>query len=161
MAGSGHVLANQGATIVRILLVNLPHDRRETQFPLELAGIAGVLKTQGHEFDGFDFGTRPSGSWPAVADSYDVVLSSAASSTWSRVRDALQKLDRSRRRLTMVVGAYTTLYPDEVLAEPAVDVVILGEAELADETVTVRHMDRGEQETIEQQHVGKWLQHHL
>lgn len=129
MASSGHVLANRGATIVRILLVNLPHDRRETMFPLELAGIAAVLKTQGHEVDGFDFGADRGGSWPAVADSYDVILFTATSSTYNRVRDLVRELGPTERRLTIVGGPYATLYPDEVLAEPAVDAVILGEGE--------------------------------
>jgi len=39
--------------------------------------------------------------------------------------------------------------------------LILGESELAEGKVTVRHMDKGEQESVDQQSIREWLQQHL
>lgn len=114
---------------MRILLVNLPGDPRETMFPWELGSLAAVLKAEGHDVTGFDFGVHRNRRWPAVADAFDVVLWMPASPAWNRVRELLRKLDPRRRRLVIVGGPHATLFPEEVLAEPAVDLVILGEGE--------------------------------
>jgi len=114
---------------VRILLVNLPDDPRETMFPLELAGAGAVLKAAGHEVDGFDFGTQRTSAWPATAASHDVIVWMPGLATWPRVAALLGELARDDRRLVVLGGPYATLFPQEVLREPAVDVVVLGEAE--------------------------------
>ena len=49
---------------MRILLVNLPRDARETMFPLELASAAAVLKLQGYQVTGLDLGVKRRTSLP-------------------------------------------------------------------------------------------------
>lgn len=117
---------------MRVLLVNLPPDPRETMFPLPLAGIAAVLKAQGYQVEGFDFGLRRrAASWPAAAEAVDVVLWTVCPQTWGRARKRLAELEPNEHRLVIVAGAMATLFPDQVLAEPAVDAAVLGEAEQA------------------------------
>lgn len=114
---------------MRILLVNLPSDPRETMFPVELATVAAALGAEGHEVAGFDFGVCRASSWPAAAESCDAVVWMTGSSTWNRARRLLAKLQGDRRRLIVACGPHATLFPEQVLAEPIVDVAILGEAE--------------------------------
>ena len=114
---------------MRILLVNLPRDWRETMFPLELASMAAVLGVQGYQVEGFDFGVQPESSWPEVAEAFDVVLLMVCQDTWNRTRQLLGQLEADDRRLIVTMGPYATLHPDQLLANAAVDVTVLGEGE--------------------------------
>jgi len=114
---------------VRVLLVNLPRDPRELMFPLELASLGAVLKSQGHRPEGFDFALRRATAWPAVARRCDLLVWMPIPAVWPRVRRLLGELPADDRRMVVLAGPQATLFPQEVLATPAVDAVILGEAE--------------------------------
>jgi len=115
--------------IVRVLLVNLPRDPRELMFPLELASVGAVLKSEGHRLEGFDFAVNRSTAWPAAARRCDVLVWMPIPDVWPRVRRLLGELPAGDRRMVVLAGPQATLFPQEVLATPAVDAVILGEAE--------------------------------
>ena len=114
---------------MRILLVQPPCDPRERAFPLGLASVAAALAAEGHELSGLDLGAHRHALWPAAANGFDVIGITAMSSQWPAVRGLLRSLSTDDRRLVLVGGPHATLFPDEVLAEPIVDVVIQGEGD--------------------------------
>lgn len=117
--------------MTRVLLANLPCDLRETMFPLELASIAAVLREEGLEPAGFDFGVQAASAWPAAAANSDAIVGWASSDNWQRLRAILDRLEPQSDRLMIVAGPHATLFPEDVLGEPNVDAVVLGEADRA------------------------------
>lgn len=115
---------------VRVLLVNLPRDPRETMFPLELASLAAALRSCAHEPTGLDLERGERGLFSAAVRRHDVLLIAPTSATWPRWRTLLGQLSPAAERLVLVAGPHATLLPDEVLDEPLVDAVLLGDAEL-------------------------------
>jgi len=114
---------------VRILLVNLPPDVRETMFPLELASAGAALKLSGHDISGFDLGLDRRASLASAAAACDVLVCMPDSDTWPLFSRLLAQLEPDARRLVVVGGTHATLFPDEVLRDEMVDLVIPGEPE--------------------------------
>ena len=124
---------------MRILLVHPARgesiDRLIRLPPLGLACVAGALRAAGHEPRILDAAVVP--SWRARLDADlvgwrpQVVGLSASSAAFDAARDVAARVRRALPQAAVILGGvHATLFPGEVLREPAIDYAVHGEGEL-------------------------------
>ena len=103
------------------------------QFPINLGGLAAVLKQHGHRVWLWDFNVTDRAALPALLDRHrpDVVGVTAMSSTVDNAGRIVEQVKaHSPGTVTMVGGVHATALPEQTPRDiPGLDLVVVGEGE--------------------------------